>query len=206
MKGAVELRHNRGIVTNRCSAVKFCAWIGPSYGTEIWRRLLVLGESHYDTNEPPERFTCDVVQRVVSGHDHGYRTRLFTKIARLFLRASERLDTSRQACRGFWESVAFYNYVQDYLPRVRSRPTPAQWSAASVPFEEVLGIHKPDAVVVLGAELGRHVSSHIAGSRSQIRIGIINHPASVGWTYAKWMPQVRQLIAAAQRVSAVAEA
>ena len=53
----------------------------------------------------------------------------------------------------FWNSIAFYNYVQEPLDDVRVRPTKEMWEMAREPFKEVLELLKPTHLLVLGGGL-----------------------------------------------------
>jgi hypothetical protein len=52
----------------------------------------------------------------------------------------------------FWDSVAFYDFVQSPLERTGERPTTEQWEKAKKPFEEVLQKIQPDIIPVFGAK------------------------------------------------------
>lgn len=60
------------------------------------------------------------------------------------------LDKDREA---FWESIAFYEYVQWWLDRARRRPTDAMFSKSDKAFFEVLSVLKPDLIIAWGVRL-----------------------------------------------------
>jgi hypothetical protein len=179
---------------------KFHPWIGQRYqDCAPWGfRAMVLGESHYDTDgAEPADFTNTVVRRVVNCQDKRYRTRLFTKTARLFLWAAEERTADREECRAFWQNVLFYNFIQQYVAKEpRIRPTKAMWedSANTNAFEEVVHAHRPDLILVLGKELSLHLQTCRAKLRKGISFVEIHHPQSRGWKYDAWMQSLRTSI------------
>lgn len=90
---------------NRC--VFFQPWKGRHYSAKKVR-LSLLGESHHGT-DPEPGWTVDVVQRYIANREPESWFKTFTNIAQVVTgrRYSEigRLE--------FWNSVAFYNYVQE---------------------------------------------------------------------------------------------
>jgi len=121
----------------------FLPWIGTGYSDGVnGSRLLVLGESHYSEN-PANAYptlTQDIVTRVVAGE----RFPFFTKLGQCIGGAA----TGREFT---WQSVAFYNYVQQLVgAHARDRPTEQMWERAMAPFNAVLTKHQPHAILVAG--------------------------------------------------------
>ena len=59
----------------------------------------------------------------------------------------------------FWNSVAFYNYIQEVVgENPRDRPTDAMWEQAKQPFLQVIESLSPDIVVILGGHLSHYIS------------------------------------------------
>jgi hypothetical protein len=151
---------------------------------------MLLGESHYDTEGAKTAgFTKTVVSRVVKCQDKGYRSRLFSKTARLFLKAAEGRCADRCDCHAFWQNVLFYNFIQEYVdedPRIR--PTKVMWedSKNTNAFDEVVCIHRPDLILVLGKELSSYVEKCAIMKSPHIVSVAIHHPASWGWKYERW--------------------
>jgi len=104
--------------------VFFRPWVGDRYeaGGQFSKRVLVLGESHYqwDENIPlAENLTIECVQEQLSGT----ATQAFwTKIAVAFLKR----DPSLRDKREFWQAVAFDNYVQSNVG-LGARVRPTEW-------------------------------------------------------------------------------
>jgi len=130
----------------------FHPWIGAEYGSVgiHGRRLLILGESHYESN-PGEvnvatqgTLTLECIQRAIQG-DAGFG--FYSKIADAV--SGETLRTPEQ-CSGFWKRVTFYNYVQRLLNTAGERPSKADLSSAAPAFFDLLRLVEPDAVLVTG--------------------------------------------------------
>ena len=95
-------------------------------------------------------------------------------------------------CQVFWNSIAFYNYLQTFQEKRGSPPEDA-WESSSAALEEVVGGLEPEAVVVLSQRLWKRVRDMI-GDR-----GIpVNHPSSYGFSYARWHGEIMQRLAEIQ--------
>jgi hypothetical protein len=125
-------------------------WKGLDYECESNQnggKIMIVGESHYHkcnvdcTTKLHANLTIRTVQGIVDGE---FRHTFFTKIASLF---GEGKNVS-----GFWEKVAFYNFLQELLEKPRSPVTKEmrQNSKNQKLFFEMLRILKPNYVLVLG--------------------------------------------------------
>ncbi|HEX9484175.1 MAG TPA: hypothetical protein VF929_06320 [Gemmatimonadaceae bacterium] len=191
-------------------ACLFEPWKGSSY-KDGWRglRVLLLGESHYrevGKDYSPRDFTSGVVRRWAID---GPTARFFTTTCRAMTGGGIPTLTERTA---FWESVAFYNYVQAWVDGgPRSRPTAADWATGPTPFQSVLESLKPDCILVLGQELWWNVPRPASETAvllaqsgtvtirlyqvvgRQIPAGMIHHPSS-GFSQARWRPHIAALM------------
>ena len=167
----------------------FDPWIGPNYESQGLHGLKIffLGEAHY--GKPHEK-SKGMTKRVVEdcGLIGGFA--FFTKVAKtgLFKYSGDVLTNIER--RNFWNSIAFYNYIQDFPsdgPRVP--PTKEMWVDAAAPFLGALKELKPDLVVILGKELGRQITEMPA----DITFCQINHPSS-SYSYKKWVPKLEQIV------------
>jgi hypothetical protein len=129
--------------------VKLHPWIGKSYGHGLYKHpILILGESEYDKYGQAAKCgdTNWCINEVITGEKPGRK--YFPNIASMFLGREPETQGERSE---FWQSVAYYNYVQEQLPSSRTRPNRQMWrSTAPEAFREVLAKHKPKFVVVLG--------------------------------------------------------
>lgn len=126
-------------------------WIGPRYRSSaanlLGSHLLIVGESHHhkcDSNcidKSHEELTTRTVQAIVSG---GLRHPFFTKIANLFRCGDD--------VAGFWNSVSFYNYLQQLFeaPRASVNPRIRLDLANQMLFFRILREVEPNRVLVLG--------------------------------------------------------
>lgn len=150
--------------------VKFKPWIGSQYKNGN-PKILVLGESHYglplDRSEP--NFTSYLLGRHISGKD---QSRFFTNIANMFGEAAETRET-------FWQSVAFYNYVQGSVGhRPRTEPQDHMWNNSAYAFQEVLTKHRPEYIVVLGFRNWDRIKCGNANTRNGLTSKSV-HPKKV---------------------------
>ena len=130
--------------------VKFLPWVGQNYQLGFnGIRTLVLGESHYESKNNPDisnspNETIDCIQEQVDG-DNTYA--FWTKVATALTGLKPTVDDKRQ----FWNSVAYYNYVQESAGSgSRIEPAAKSWKMSEVPFVEVLEELKPNFIVALG--------------------------------------------------------
>ena len=173
--------------------VKFRPWIGPDY--REGEGVMVLGESHYDTGEEPSSFTETVVGRYVRGDTKGWKTRIFTKTARLFLMDAVGERASLDTCHKFWNGVMFYNYIQEYVgPKSRIAPAEHMWQEAVCPFKEIVARHRPRLVLMLGQRLASHFDPCHKKAHPEIVFVEIHHPQGRGWRYADWVPPLRSAV------------
>lgn len=141
--------------------IKFSPWIGDNYSQGLLgKRVLVLGESHYDwEKDKPIDERPNVTERILNDQLAGYYTiRFYTHIAVTFLNKRPTLGDKRE----FWHAVSFYNYVQQSVGMgARIRPSTEMFQASESAFFEVLELHKPEVIVALGYELWRHLPKQV---------------------------------------------
>ena len=133
--------------------IKFNPWIGNNYSqAPLGKKVLVLGESHYDwEQDSPIDHSPTVTNEVISEQLDGHYTKAFwTHITITFLNKLPTLDDKRE----FWHAVSFYNYVQQSAGMgARVPPSSEMFQASEPAFFEVLESLKPEVVVVLGYRL-----------------------------------------------------
>lgn len=144
--------------------IKFRPWKGANYedGSQDLR-ILVLGESQYTSDhfDNPVNFTIERVQEYIGG---GCKGKFWTNIAQALIGRGLVLEERRQ----FWNSVSFYNYVQEFLAGPRLAPSEKAWETGPAAFEEVLEELKPGFILVLGSRLWEHMPCSNADKGSKI--------------------------------------
>ncbi len=193
--------------------VRFKPWIGKSYGeVSTWGApFLILGESHYDREgiHTSRDFTIELIKHYVGGYKFAnWNPSFLTKILNTVVgsQGSPALDDKRM----FWESVAFYNYIQEFVGDNHSQaPVERMWNSAQVPFEEILETLKPACILVISERLWNnmpasdHASEAVSanGKSTQTRIygtalaGRIHHPSTTrGFRPLDWHPLVAKLL------------
>lgn len=201
-------------------ACGFMPWVGPRYqdGGFDGLRVLILGESHYSWGLEASRVrhaTRIVVQGELSGTD---RHRFHDRVVRVMRGSKGRIPHEDGV--GFWNGVAFYNYVQEFVgEHPRDRPTTAQWEHAATVLPTVLAALRPHFVLACGRGLYEQLktvpdltSAPEFGSDNYTRsreiatgpgergiVGLIYHPASVGFSARKWAPRVQEYLARVRR-------
>jgi hypothetical protein len=189
--------------------IKFRPWEGENYSrAPFGKKVLILGESHYDWD--PDRKVADnpdVTNELIQEQIDGYFKAFWTHIAVIFLNHKPDLNAKRQ----FWQSVAFYNYVQTSAgngPRVR--PTPQMFQDSEPAFFEVLELLKPEVVIVLGYGLWKYLPNQTEDVAIETKTGqiythsysypggkcvacCIRHPSS-GFNGRDWHHRVMDII------------
>jgi hypothetical protein len=166
-------------------------WVGSGYkdGYAIGNRrirLLILGESHYrdmsDGRNQEVLFTQQSIKSYLGLPSRRWPpSPYWTKIGRVIAgceRYNDRL--------AFWESIAFYNYIQCFQD-IGKDPSGDAYKTSSTAFEEILQGLKPEAIIVFSQRLWGRIKD-IVGDRG---IGI-NHPRSRGFKYCRWHPEIEK--------------
>ena len=186
----------------------FEPWIGKNFSDRSSNRfrLLVLGESHYATEDHAQP---GITKWVVEHHMKSEpREPFFTKWSQLL---ANRGPFASISAVGIFDEVAFYNFVQRLVGiRHDDRPTEDDWKDACPRFLNVLDVCRPHAVLVLGMETWNHIRfpdntrSEVAVSDRQrtwtrpdgwkVAATSINHPQARGWRASDWQPMVDELL------------
>lgn len=129
-------------------------WVGARYETGFaGRKVLVLGESFYSdgSSVPSGDVTVDIISDLLdeeSEFEHYKNT--FTKFAKA-VTGLEQLSSADK--RRFWDSVAFYEYVQVPLTAARTPPSKEDFSKSEGAFFDVLEELRPDICIAWGKRL-----------------------------------------------------
>lgn len=128
------------------SCVNYRPWIGNNYwdGGCFGKKILVLGESHYGDN-----WNSFLTQNVMLDHVYDRTRATYTN----FERALKGSTTNGDDRECIWQSVAFYNYIQEPLSGPRESPTQSQFEDAEEAFFEILDELEPDVVLIWGTRL-----------------------------------------------------
>lgn len=125
------------------SRVAFQPWVGPNYETAK-PRLLIVGPSHYDwpTREIPVATTA-VIEWAI---EHGSGPLFTNLVATCTGKWPDAVARKR-----FWESVVYFNYIQEFVgdgPRKPHRY--GLWVKSHDAFAAVLNALKPELILVFG--------------------------------------------------------
>lgn len=133
--------------------VYFRPWIGADYGKgSRWNvSLLLLGEAHYDSTE--DEVTPRFTQQCIEAHASGkLQDAYWTNVMNTVL--GESGSPSADERQAFWDSVAFYNYVQQMVGSgPTNRVAEQMWRDAEAPFLEVVRELEPECILVFGKKL-----------------------------------------------------
>jgi hypothetical protein len=134
------------------SDIVFSPWVGKQYGrSSTWGlSVLLLGFSHYDEGFGQGH---DLTQWVIERHirREGKQYAFWTKIGRTLAGPAYDAAATREA---FWNSVAFYNYIQSFVGTgPRQSPDRDDFRASWPAFLDTIQALAPDVIVGLGTGL-----------------------------------------------------
>ena len=131
--------------------INYKPWVGKNYSTGFrGKKILVLGESHYDD---PETIDSDLTRWVINDIVYNPEGQSYRATFTCFERAMVGRPMTQKEREEFWESVIFYNYLQFPTEGPRSTPKPEYWSESADAFVELLETYMPDLIIVWGARL-----------------------------------------------------
>ena len=168
-------------------------------------RLLILGESQYSGSllgapalpKADETYsTREFVEELGIGGPAKNRP-FWTKVTRLVTGAQARADLRSEERWNFWHRVAFYNYIQRWMPAGKRSISAELWAEAEEPFKEIVQRLEPEMLVVLSQRLAAHIPS-VSG----LKVVVTSHPAAVGFTYSPWQQRIAEGIAEAKKKKA----
>ncbi|MDH4870298.1 hypothetical protein [Pseudomonas sp. BN515] len=162
------------------STVRFAPWVGPHYERGIHGlRILVVCESHYGAKEHERpTVTPEVLKALALGQKHPHATAKlrrhahFTKIMASILNARKHFSKTDRS--EFWHSIAYYNFIQEFLPSIRKVPSDAVWEKGKRSFTEVLDVLEPELIVCYSKRNGSRVTALAGG----VPVAVVNHPSS----------------------------
>ncbi len=146
--------------------IRFEPWIGSRYDLCLpprppifgESRVLILGESHYtdrgeDHEDHEDQYTRDFTSNIV-------RTRRADLQFFLNLKAACVVPVDAMTSREFWHSVAFYNYVQWFVPGPGQETPPEMFRESRDAFRECLNCLRPTHVIACGFGLWDRLCEH----------------------------------------------
>lgn len=142
------------------SNLHFLPWIGKYYGKSNSkfgkRRILILGESHYEwcykcwieKNERQHDMTCWCIAECVTGANSITHWKKIENALN-----GDGIEQNERSL--FWHTVAYCNYIQQIVGYKRDserspKPTREMYENAKEPFKKIIKSLKPDLIVVLG--------------------------------------------------------
>lgn len=131
--------------------INYKPWVGKNYSIGFKdKKILVLGESHYDESET---INSDLTRWVINDIVYNPGGQTYRATFTCFERAMVGRPMTQKEREEFWESVIFYNYLQFPTEGPRSIPKPEYWSESADAFVELLETYMPDLIIVWGARL-----------------------------------------------------
>lgn len=146
--------------------INFLPFVGKNYynGGIFGKKILILGESHHcNPGEASENFTSDVMKKHL--YEESYST--FTKFERSLVGHETDCDERIK----IWNSLIFYNYLQEPMSDVRLAGTREQYRDAESALFAVLEKYQPEYMVVWGARLWDYIPTNNWVGKTPMNIG-----------------------------------
>lgn len=131
-------------------------WIGENY-TRTKTKMLIVGESHY--YDPASKndysfikhqkidFTQTVVKEIAITRNIDDK-----RSATMYENFYRSIHTVEQSREDYWNSVAFYNFIQQPMHSIKQRPNQNMIAKAWNSFKSVIEILEPDFVIFIGVK------------------------------------------------------
>jgi len=137
--------------------LKWIPWIGMEYTSNIGKRLLIVGESHYiwsNDNDVVssinnEGFTRNIIHEKGLNSKKEHKDPILRNTERALFNAKIVQKKDRKM---LWRSVSFYNFIQKPMNSRKHRPSKQDWQHGWNSFFNVLDILRPDYVLFCGLE------------------------------------------------------
>ncbi len=138
--------------------VRFEPWEGKEYqaGGIFKKKILVIGESFYCSEEEAEKYAATLTEKVVTDYlairngefreNDGGWTNTYLKFERSLVNKETTPDDSQE----IWNSIAFYNYLQIPMSGARESGSKLDYKNAEKAFFEVINELRPDLIIVWG--------------------------------------------------------
>lgn len=155
--------------------MKLRPWRGPGFGEPnnhgLPQRPLLVGESHYGGGKHYDGFTTEVVKDCYIEHGN---MRFFTNMAKVILGPDWPQYTLEHRA-SFYNTVAFYNFIQHDLREIQERPTKGMWEFGRKAFLQCLDFVQPSQIVVFGFGAWNELPNERFSQCPQLEASISRH-------------------------------
>ncbi|MFJ4348738.1 hypothetical protein [Pseudomonas sp. NPDC089401] len=164
-------------------------------------RVLLVCESHYGSKEHERpTVTAEIIKALALRQVHPQATGKLRKHAHF---AKIRTAVSKAKPGGaslgrqaFWDTVAYYNYLQEFVSASRKAPPRDAWERSRTAFSQVVEVLAPELIVCFSIRNGEQICKLSTG----IPVAVVNHPSS-RFAYSTVVPVIaKQIEVALSRV------
>jgi hypothetical protein len=168
------------------STLKWLPWVGLDYNLIGEHRILIIGESHYcdgsesskDDHQKIDMTRRDSIGNMAIGKNDG-KTKLFKNLYKAIM-GDDNFFTDK-----FWNSVCFYNFIQEEMNTIKNRPSHSQYVKSWTPFLNVIEILNPTICVFAGSSSADRLQKGIMNSNYRLKEGKIETHKMIGKTAKK---------------------
>lgn len=134
-------------------------WVGENYEKNN-KKILIVGESHYmnpDDQKSIDKhkridFTCICINDIgIKKEYKKYDDKRSTKLFPNFHKTIFGNDTTNTST--LWQNVAYYNFVQNPMKSIKSRPSTKEIYDGWDSFFKLITLLKPDNILFIGSEV-----------------------------------------------------
>lgn len=148
--------------------LQYYPWIGKKYSNSN-QKILIVGESHYaEGNNQSEKTHKDTkLTRVVIekiGIDREYRDTKTFKYFHLAMMGNDSFDSG-----AFWESVAFYNFIQRPMFSLDEKPSLKDFTNGWDTFFKTIDIIEPTTVIFIGVSASNYLHRSISKTNYSLK-------------------------------------
>lgn len=164
--------------------VKMLPLVGENYDA-MEKKIMIMGESMYNGGIVQRTSKNQIVRRIklLDKYPHKYYT-LILKIFNMIDRTKKYDSSFVPNKEDFWNSIAYYEYIQRVLKSKEDRPSDSDWENAKEAFIEVCSKLKPDIIVCIGYGTFDHLPKEYGEECKSIKLKKYDEQMDV-WKYDK---------------------
>jgi hypothetical protein len=160
--------------------VRFQPWIGQNCDSRS-PKLLVLGTSHSRWEKVKKTPDYFITNSVIGYWSTSKQTKKF--FSNIAATCTGHLPSYEERVE-FWNSVAFYNYIQEFVGASPRQPHPHElWVRSEPAFAGVLNRFKPELILVIGLRNWENITRLNRWDRKKLRCA-----PEPGYAEACWYP------------------
>lgn len=172
--------------TFQIDCLKWTPFVGNKYNDGVsGKRVLLVGESHYHENNKQsidkhnEKDFTKIIVNELAINRHYWSTKMFSNLHRAII-GNDAFDA-----KAFWNSLAFYNFVQRAMVTKKGRPNKMDFLNGWNCFFEVADKLKPDICIFIGTSSSNYLNEFSQINSKDFTILSYKWTNKISKTYAR---------------------